>query len=355
MFIIFIVILIVIRVNRLIVNFIRKNQLVQVIEPSDRNFVLLSHLLRDNNFLVVRSFGLSDAIQKAIDVLPDLILCNYSLPECDGYQVYNIIEKSILKNGTPFIVYFKQYDLELIQLGLEIGVDNFVFMPFNGERIIQKIKSVLKKVEEHKLFELNCFNKLFFSSPIGICITRMTKIESANSVFLKMLDFSSAAQLPPIDSLFDFESLNGSRSKLMNCLKGMCTDCEIHGISRRANPETLFDIHVVHFNKVTLNYALIQIVECKRTLTKPLNGFSNRNMFKDSNLESSQVAVHITPRELQVIDYSAKGLPIKQIASQLDISERTVEKHRSNIMRKTNTSNIIEAIRAIYGIETSDV
>jgi len=41
---------------------------------------------------------------------------------------------------------------------------------------------------------------------------------------------------------------------------------------------------------------------------------------------------------------SAEGIPIKLIAQQLGIAIRTVEKHRSNIIQKTNAGNIIEAI-----------
>ena len=52
----------------------------------------------------------------------------------------------------------------------------------------------------------------------------------------------------------------------------------------------------------------------------------------------------LTQREEQILNLSAMGKPIKSIAEQLGISIRTVEKHRSNIIQKTNAGNIIEAI-----------
>ena len=55
----------------------------------------------------------------------------------------------------------------------------------------------------------------------------------------------------------------------------------------------------------------------------------------------------LTPREKEILELSAFGLPIKQIASKLDKSERTVEKHRANIMQKTGTNSIIEAMFVI--------
>jgi two-component system alkaline phosphatase synthesis response regulator PhoP len=56
------------------------------------------------------------------------------------------------------------------------------------------------------------------------------------------------------------------------------------------------------------------------------------------------VTIKLTTREKQILHLSSLGLPIKQIAAQLEVSQRTIEKHRANIMQKTDTNSIIEAI-----------
>ena len=53
---------------------------------------------------------------------------------------------------------------------------------------------------------------------------------------------------------------------------------------------------------------------------------------------------HLTPREIEIISYIAKGLVNKQIASKLFISKRTVDKHRTNILQKLNVNNSAELI-----------
>lgn len=50
------------------------------------------------------------------------------------------------------------------------------------------------------------------------------------------------------------------------------------------------------------------------------------------------------PRELEVIDLTAKGLSNKEIASQLVISERTVQTHLVNIFRKLGASSRTQAV-----------
>lgn len=48
----------------------------------------------------------------------------------------------------------------------------------------------------------------------------------------------------------------------------------------------------------------------------------------------------LTPRERQVFDLLVRGLAGKQIAHQLGISYRTMEKFRANVMRKTEAGSV---------------
>jgi DNA-binding NarL/FixJ family response regulator len=56
----------------------------------------------------------------------------------------------------------------------------------------------------------------------------------------------------------------------------------------------------------------------------------------------------LTDRELQIIKLIVQECSNKQIAEQLFISERTVETHRKNIFRKTETKNIVGLIKYVY-------
>lgn len=57
----------------------------------------------------------------------------------------------------------------------------------------------------------------------------------------------------------------------------------------------------------------------------------------------------LSPREKEIIFWSAKGLTCQQIADQLFISKRTVEAHRKTIMDKTSCLNIIEVV--VFGLK----
>lgn len=59
----------------------------------------------------------------------------------------------------------------------------------------------------------------------------------------------------------------------------------------------------------------------------------------------------LTPREREVLDGLAKGLPNKTIAFDLGISPRTVEIHRANLMIKLEVRSLSEALRLAFAAE----
>jgi DNA-binding NarL/FixJ family response regulator len=56
-------------------------------------------------------------------------------------------------------------------------------------------------------------------------------------------------------------------------------------------------------------------------------------------------SVELTPTELKVVQLVAKGLANKDIATQMNLSQRTVESHVSNMLGKTGLNNRTELAR----------
>ena len=58
-----------------------------------------------------------------------------------------------------------------------------------------------------------------------------------------------------------------------------------------------------------------------------------------------QAAGDLTPREQEVLTLIAQGLSNNEIADQLVISAKTVDRHRENIMRKLNLHNRVDLVK----------
>ncbi len=61
--------------------------------------------------------------------------------------------------------------------------------------------------------------------------------------------------------------------------------------------------------------------------------------------------VELTPTELKVVQLVAKGMANREIAEQLNVSQRTIESHVSNMLNKTSLNNRTELAR--WAIETN--
>lgn len=55
----------------------------------------------------------------------------------------------------------------------------------------------------------------------------------------------------------------------------------------------------------------------------------------------------LTPKEKEVIRYLMEGLSSKEIADKMDISPRTIETHRANVLNKFHLKNTTELIKKI--------
>ena len=96
----------------------------------------------------------------------------------------------------------------------------------------------------------------------------------------------------------------------------------------------------------------------KKELVKALEKIYNNGIYfsdevllemtKASEKKRENEEVNLTTREIEIVRLIEKELSNKQIAEKLFLSERTVETHRKNIFRKTNTASVIGLVKYAY-------
>lgn len=60
--------------------------------------------------------------------------------------------------------------------------------------------------------------------------------------------------------------------------------------------------------------------------------------------EVTGVRAHLTDRELEILEYVALGLTVRQVATRLGLSPRTVETHLAKLYRKLGVRNRVQAL-----------
>lgn len=77
-----------------------------------------------------------------------------------------------------------------------------------------------------------------------------------------------------------------------------------------------------------------------------------RNRMSLAGINSIRQRLHsLTPREREVLDEVSRGKPNKVIARNLDISERSVELHRSKAMEKMGASSVAQLMRMLLVLD----
>ncbi len=92
-----------------------------------------------------------------------------------------------------------------------------------------------------------------------------------------------------------------------------------------------------------LIYAIYAVMEDERVFSRSILTLLNHN-YKLHN-EKPAVPVVLTRREQEVLEHIANGLTSVQIADIMNISSRTVETHRYNLINKLGVKNTADLVR----------
>ena len=104
-------------------------------------------------------------------------------------------------------------------------------------------------------------------------------------------------------------------------------------------------------NQQEVLHAISTVLEGKKFFSQDvtfslLNDSSNQSI---SSTKSSTLELNsLTEREIEILCLVAQGLTNKEIGDQLYISHRTVDTHRTNLMKKLNLNNVASLIRFAY-------
>jgi len=88
------------------------------------------------------------AIEKAAQFLPDIILCDMMMPERDGLQVCRELRSRTTTRHLPIVLLTARADDETKFAGLQAGADDFLTKPFSSVELHIRLKNL---VESHRL------------------------------------------------------------------------------------------------------------------------------------------------------------------------------------------------------------
>ncbi len=162
-----------------------------VIEDEIAVRMTISEILKAAKFTVFQAENGKIGVEKAIENLPDLIVCDIMMPILDGFGVLEELKKLPHTAMIPFIFLTAKTTRVDLRQGMELGADDYLTKPFSRVELLASIETRLAKSETLKtITESNMTNlrkNLSMAIPHEL-LTPLTGITSASKIFLENPD-----------------------------------------------------------------------------------------------------------------------------------------------------------------------
>ena len=202
---------------------------------------------------------------------------------------------------------------------------------------MNKIKIII--ADDHELFR-NGLKELLIKhddieilASVGDGIQFMETIEKLNDVNIVLLDLS----MPNMDGFEVLKALKTKNPTIKPIIISMHEDGNYIAKSAKAGA----------YGYLLKNTASDELIKVIRIVSQGKKYFSPTISEKMINFMSEQKVSEnlISNKEKEVLGLISKGLTTKEIASKLFVSTRTIETHRSNILKILDVKNTAELIK----------
>jgi PAS domain S-box-containing protein len=311
-----------------------------IIENEKKTGSKIGQFLNDTGYNCKTVYDGGKGIQFALKYKPDVILCELTLSEFSGFEVFNILQKVDYTAPIPFIILSKKNREEEIIEGLQLGMDGFLAKPVNYQHLECLIKNKINRKNIIKKHYEKKFGFLMQNPFLGVFIAKNYSFIYANEKFLTITgyDEEQLKRKKIFDIIFE-EDITKLTKAINNCIKEIIS--HIYDDIRLINKHNEI-IHTLFFGNVFKSGNDLQISVSIYPVPECLELHTGNNHYND---------IELTKREKEVLILICKGYTNYEISNLLFLSERTIHGHRARLMDKTNTRNTVELVK--YAIKNN--
>ncbi|WP_370477579.1 substrate-binding domain-containing protein [Tamlana flava] len=155
----------------------------------------------------------SDGVEKAIELVPDIIICDVNLADISGFEICKTLKNDLRTSHIPNIILTSLNNKESYIQGLQSGADLYLTKPFSYAILLQSVKSLLYNREKLRYYYVNNVYKLDTEHNFGLF--EQDFITNINKYINENLDNSNFS----VEQLAD--KLNISRVQLYRKMKAI--------------------------------------------------------------------------------------------------------------------------------------
>ncbi|MCF8334959.1 MAG: response regulator [Bacteroidales bacterium] len=352
-----------------------------IIEDDTMLLQTTSDFLEKEGYKALQAEDGLTGIKKAMDEIPDLILCDIAVPQLDGYQIYNTLQQNPSTEPLPFIFLTAKTEKEDIRAGMNLGADDYITKPFDFDELLTAIQTRLAKYQKLLDKTHENFHGLLNNSMIGIFISQNDRIVFSNPKFAEICGY----QKQELDHIFlqDLihpEDKEDFYSALRKCERGVqkrfhqkfrllkknnqYIEVESSGGITTLNNEKAvlgmvglsdpgFDYSGELYPLEDLNKTINGIIQNKETIPDEMAQKLASEFDKETKEQEFKNEEGLTKREIEVLQYICRGMTNQEIADHMYVSVKTVDSHRTSLLEKTGSKNTADLV--IYAVKNNAI
>jgi DNA-binding NarL/FixJ family response regulator len=300
-------------------------------------------------FEVAHANSLHTGFNMALNLLPDIILLDYSSFR-SGRNFKNIanFKSNHFLTKAWLVVYAEERYRAEAESRFRKVVDEFIYSP-TIEALCGKIVKLVYSNRSLSNYWKDAFMGMFNIISQPVVLLDQNEIVAMNDAFKQSFDVKEKKGL----KLTDFVKCENVQ-KVKDSLRNFARGKHIKAATKTAlllRNDKVRNARI-NFSKLNRNFGhqfvmFIDLMEESEVINDRIGTASEEveNCFKQN---SQLTDFKFTNREKEIIELLIKGYKTKDISEALFISPKTIEKHRSNIIKRTNSDTILESI--IYAI-----
>lgn len=112
-------------------------------EPDIRELVAFT--LRFAGHEVTATSNGEEALQRASQIVPDIIIMDVRMPRMTGYDACRAMKIDIALKDIPVVFLSAKGQDSEIQTGLDAGAEEYLLKPFAPDQLAERVKAILAK------------------------------------------------------------------------------------------------------------------------------------------------------------------------------------------------------------------
>jgi len=299
--------------------------------------------LKEKGFEVHSATDGVAGIQAAIEIIPDMIISDVSMPKKNGFEVCKTLQQIPTLCNIPFIFLTAKDQKEDIRQGMQLGADDYLTKPFQFSELLKIIKIRLAKHERYAKQNDEQFFALIDNPMVGVYVYDDNKFTFSNSKLTEILGYSKEElRLMSFEDMVSGDENDESLEKIHRCTKGIQNSfyAELKIIKNDKSP-TVIEVYGTIITMKGNECLMGNILEVKSG--------KGIELLIGKDIDRSK----FSQREIEVLQLICQGLSTSEISEKLFLSKHTIDTHRANLIAKTGSRNTPDLV--MYAIRNGIV